>query len=105
MLHFINYRKFRMVKKKSVKKRVKKKLREITKSKRSVIPDKKKINLVLRNLILFAVISLLSFLLYRVSNKDIFMNLFLILAIIFVFVSIAFLIILLVFVFLRLLKK
>jgi len=111
-----------MVKKKSVKRVSKKKsvktIKRVDKPKKLVISNKKKISkhtnavrsnkkkiiLILKNLILFTVISLVSFILYLVSNKEIFKNLFSILAMVFAFVSVAFLITLLIFVFLKLLK-
>jgi hypothetical protein len=103
-----------MAKKKSVKKvkpiPVKKSLAKKvdvtkTKSKKLIIPSKKKINLVLRNLVLFVVISLVSFILYLVSTKVMFKNLFSLLAMVFGFVSVAFLIVLLIFLFTKLFKK
>jgi hypothetical protein len=103
-----------MVKKKSVKKvkslPVKKKVvkkAKVTKakSKNLVLSSRKKIKLVLRNLVLFIGISFISFILYLVSNKDIFRTLFSLLAMIFGFVSVAFLIVLLIFFFMKLFKK
>ena len=103
-----------MAKKKSVKKvkpiPAKKSLAkkvDVTKakSKKLIIPSKKKINLVLRNLVLFVVISLVSFILYLVSSKAMFKNLFSLLAMVFGFVSVAFLIVLLIFLFTKLFKK
>ena len=90
-------------KKKGVKKSVKRKS-GATKS-RQVRASKRKINLVLKNLILFAILSLVSFLLYSVSSNDLLINLFYLLAIVLGFVAGAFLIILLIFFFLRIMKK
>ncbi len=104
-----------MVKKKSVKKKsvrrkvkkrpVKKITRKTVKSKRMVRFSKKKINLVLKNLILFVILFTLSFVLYNVSSQEMYTNLFLLLSIIFGFITIAFLIVLLIFLFLKVAKK
>lgn len=71
----------------------------------ATIPTKKKFNLVLKNLIIFAVISLASFVLYTVSNSLMFRNLFSLLSMIFGFVAVAFLIILFIFIFMKTIKK
>ena len=84
-------------KKKSVKKAIKKF--------KKVRASKRKINLVLNNLILFAVLSLASFLLYRVSSDELLINLFYLLAMVLGFVAGAFLIILLIFFFMRMMNK
>lgn len=96
-----------MAKKKSVKKVTKKKPVKKSKSKpqRRVIFNKKKINLILKNLVLFVIISLVSFVLYSVSNNEMFRNLFSLLAIIFGCVTVAFLIVFLVFLFSKMMKK
>ena len=64
-----------------------------------------KVNLILKNLLLFVVLFIVFFVLYNFSSLPLYENLFLILTMIFGFLSIAFLIALLVFVFMRLLKK
>ena len=92
-----------MVKKKGMKKVSKK--RVVKKPLRFVRSSKRKINLVLRNLILFVVMSLISFVLYSVLINEIFKNLFSLLAMIFGFIAVAFLIILLVFLILKVMKK
>ena len=92
-----------MVKKKTVTKVSKKKT--VGKSMRMVRASKRKINLVLKNLILFVVMSLISFGLYNILNNEIFKNLFSLLAMIFGFISVAFLIVLLVFLILKLMRK
>jgi len=66
---------------------------------------KRKINLVLKNLILFAVLSFISFCLYTFLNNELFRNLFSLLAMIFGFVGLAFLIVLLALLILRLMRK
>lgn len=91
-----------MAKKKSVRKSTKKK--KVVKSKK-IDASKKKINLVVRNIVIFVSISLISYVLYKILNKAMFENLFLLLAMIFAFLSVAFLIVLLTFVFLRFLKR
>ena len=97
----------KVVKKKPVKKIIKKSKvkRVVNESKKLVRYTKKKINLVLKNLILFVAISLLSFALYSVSNNAIFKNLFLLLVIVSGFVAVAFLIVFLIFLFLKVMKK
>ena len=99
-----------MVKKKSVKnskrKTIKKKnVKGISRSKRLVRASKRKINLVLKNLILFIILFVLSFVLYYVSEQEIYVNLFGLLSVILGFIGVAFLIVLLVFLFLRAMKK
>jgi polyferredoxin len=95
-----------MVTKKRVKKitskskKVKKKVKQIR-----VRATKRKINLVLKNLILFTILALGSFLLYRFSNNDLFINLFKLLAMILGFVGVAFLIVLLALLILKFMKK
>ena len=92
-----------MVKKKRMKKVSKKGI--VRKPSRFVRSSKRKINLVLRNLIVFVVMSLISFVLYSVLINEIFKNLFSLLAMIFGFIAVAFLIILLVFLILKVMKK
>lgn len=64
-----------------------------------------KLGVVFRNLILFVLLFLISYVLFKVSNKVVFVNLFELLWIIFAFVSIAFLIALLVLLFLKWIRK
>lgn len=64
-----------------------------------------KLGVVFRNLILFVLLFLLSYILSVVSNKEVFINLFELLWIIFAFVSIAFLISLLVLLFLKWIRR
>ena len=99
-----------MVKKKSVKKpkrkTTKKRVSRVTnKSKRLVRASKRKINLVLKNLILFIILFVLSFVLYSVSEQEMYLNLFGLLSVILGFIGVAFLIVLLVFLFLKAMKK
>ena len=67
--------------------------------------SKKKIKLVLKNLILFAILTLVCFLLYIFSNNELFRSLFQLLAMILGFVGLAFLIVLLALWILKLMKK
>ena len=93
-----------MVKKKRMKKVPKKRI--VGKPPRFVRASKRKINLVLRNLILFVVMSLISFVLYKyILSNELLITLFSLLAMIFGFVAVAFLIVLLVFLILRTMKK
>ena len=94
--------------KKKVKKKVSKKIarkKSVKRKSGSIKSDKQKINLVLKNLMLFAILALASFLLYSVSSNELLVNLFSLLTIVLGFVAGAFLIILLVFFFMRLMKK
>ena len=95
-----------MVKKKTVKKSTSKpkKVKKNAKSVR-IRSTKKKINLVLKNLILFAILTVASLLLYFVSNKALFRSLFQLLAMVLGFVGVAFLIVLLALLILKFMKK
>ena len=92
-------------KKRSVRKVSPKVKRNISKPKRLVRASQRKISLAFKNLILFAVLSLISFLLYNFLSNELFVNLFFLLAIILGFVAVAFLIVLLIFLVLRIMKK
>lgn len=95
-----------MVKKKVVKKSTKKVSKKSSPIKyKKVLVSKQPINLVLKNLILFTILSLASFLLYLVSSDKLLINLFSLLAMVLGFVAGAFLIILLIFFFMRLMGK
>lgn len=85
-----------MPKKKSVKKKP-------ARSKK-INPDKKR-SIVLKNLILFTILSLVSFTLYFISSNELLINFFYLLTIILGFIAGAFLIILLVFLTMKLIKK
>jgi phosphoglycerol transferase MdoB-like AlkP superfamily enzyme len=91
--------------KKVIKRKPVKKSERISSKFQKVTYYKKKFNLVLKKLLLFVILFVLSLVLYSVSGKEIYENLFLLLAIVFGFVSIAFLIILLIFLFLKGTKK
>jgi hypothetical protein len=67
--------------------------------------SKRKINLVSKKLIFFIALALICFLLYLFLVNEMFNNLFLVLTILFSFVSVGFFIVLLVFLILRLIKK
>ena len=91
---------------KSAKKVSKKTIKKVvSKPKKLVRFGKKKFHLVLKNLILFAILFILSLVIYNVSNNEIYSDLFFLLSMIFGFVAVAFLIILLVFLFMRVMKK
>ena len=68
-----------------------------------VTPDK--VNKVVKNLIMFVILFVFSFLLYSVSTNELYVNLFLMLSIVLGFVALAFLIILLSFIFMRIFRK
>jgi hypothetical protein len=95
----------------ATKKKRKKTSKKVSKTKKKEVKSvktrssKKKILLVLKNLILFAVLTLASVLLYVFSNKEIFRNLFQLLAIVLGFVGLAFLIVLFVLLLLKGMKK
>ncbi len=89
-----------MVKKKRGKKNSKK-----VGEKSLVRATKRKIQLVLKNLILFGLLTAIFFCLYRISNNEIFTSLFQLLAIVLGFVGLAFLIVLLALLILKLMKK
>jgi len=91
-----------MAKKKSVRK---KSARKTGKSKKVMRSTKRKINLALRNLILFGVLSIISFMLSSVSSNEIYVTLFGLISMILGFIAFAFFIVLLVFLVLRLMKK
>ena len=98
----------KVVKKKSVQKVAKKsgaKRKSGSVKSKKIRATKQKINLVLKNLILFAILSLASFLLRSVSSDELLINLFSLLAMVLGFVAGAFLIVLLIFLFLRMMNK
>ena len=66
---------------------------------------RRKIGIALSNLILFAILFVISLVLYSVSNQEIYTNLFLMLSILFGFLAIAFLITYLIFFFLKSMGK
>jgi hypothetical protein len=70
-----------------------------------VISSKFKLGIVFRNLILFVLLAVISYILYNVSWNDVFINLFYFLWVIFAFISLAFFIALLVLLFMRWMKK
>jgi len=93
-----------MAKKKRKKASKKRGKRKIV-SKSAVRATQRKIKLVLRNLIVFAVLGGITFGLYWLSNEGFFRNLFSLLAMIFGFAGLAFLIVLLALLILKLMKK
>lgn len=95
----------KMVKKKRVPARKVSRKRSVGKNKKMIRSTSKKINLVFKNLIFFAILFVLSRILYAVSGSETYENLFLLLSIVFGFVGVAFLIVLLIFLFLKIMKK
>lgn len=86
-------------------KKVSKSSRVQNKTFKKVRSTKRKIFLVLRNLIFFSVLSLLSFVFYLLSSNSLYRSLFQLLAIVLGFVGLAFLIILLALLILKAMKK
>ena len=101
----------RGIKKKSKKKVVRTKPKRVSKKlkpKKRVVKRRatgKKMSIVIKNLILFVVLAIISYLLYNVSGSELLRQLFYLAAILMGFIALAFLIVLLVLLFLRLLKK
>jgi Flp pilus assembly protein TadB len=101
------------VKKKTTKKAVKKLPKKKTVKKaaplrtqsRRIKATPGRISLVLRNLILFIVITLISYILYLVSNNFVYDSFFYLLSMVAGFISLAFLISLVVFLFLKIMRK
>lgn len=94
-----------MVKKRRKISKKSKRISKKNKEKRLVRSTKRKIKISLTNLILFAVLTLISYFLSIFLNNEILKNLFYLLVIIFGFLGVAFLIIFLAFLFLKLMKK
>lgn len=105
----------KVVRKKSKKKAAKKVVRRKSPVKRKTVrknalpkkvrATKRKIGLVLKNLILFVILALISFLLYSVSGKEVYQDFFYLLALILGFIALAFLIVLLILLFMRAFRK
>ena len=83
----------------------KKKVRKNRKSTQRTSGFRNKIPLVVRNLLLFIAMSLVSFVLYRFIPNTLLTDLFYIMAIVFGFVAVAFLIVLLVLWIMKIIKK
>jgi hypothetical protein len=95
-----------MARKKRVKSKTKRSSRRTNRSKRFGKEFvKRKIALVLNNLLLFVALALVSFVLYRFLQSEILTNLFFVMAMVFGFVSVSFLIALLVLVIIKVVKK
>ncbi|MBI2042785.1 hypothetical protein HYT25_00145 [Candidatus Pacearchaeota archaeon] len=88
-----------------VKKRQRGSRRGSRSSGRKVIASKRKFGLVVSNLILSAILALISWFLYVVTSNEVLRNFFWMLGVIFGFVGLAFLIILAVLFVLKLMKK
>ena len=74
-------------------------------SRTSKYDSKRRIGLVLKNLVVFLALALISYLLYMFLGNSLIQSLFYLLSMVFVFVGIAFLIVLLVLLVLRVAKK
>ena len=101
-----------MAKKKSVKQSRKKKVsrrsnikKSRSSSKNLVGATKNKMSVIIKNLVMFIILFVASLGLYSISSEELYSNLFLLLSIIFGFITISFLLVLLIFVFFRILKK
>jgi len=92
-----------MARKKRTVRRTKRKVSRRVSSRKGDM--KKKIKVVISNLLLFVALSLVSFVLYRFLQNEILVNLFQVMSMIFGFVSVAFLITLLVLVIMKVVKK
>jgi Ca2+/Na+ antiporter len=79
--------------------------RDIKSEERFIHAAGKRVNVALRNLFLFMVLALVSYMLYKILNNSLFVSLFSLLTIIFAFVALAFFIVLLVFLALKIAKK
>jgi preprotein translocase subunit Sec63 len=96
-----------MAKKRKTAKKPKRKSRAVKKTKKRLTrASSRKVGLVVKNLVLFVILAVASYLLYNVTTLDtIYNNLFYLLAIILGFVSLAFLIVLLILLVMKGLKK
>ena len=89
--------------KKTAKKKTSKKFKKT--NKKLTRTSSKKINLVVKNLLTFAILTIASYLIQEVSSNQIADNLFILLTIIFGFASLTFLIVLLILLIMKCLKK
>lgn len=87
--------------KRKVKRVVGKRVRTV----KTLVRTREKKRLVFRNLILFALISIVCYILYTISNTGMFQNLFWLLSMVTGFVALAFLIVWLVFLLLKVMEK
>lgn len=72
---------------------------------RKVISSRFKFGIVLRNLVLFTLLFVISYILYLVSESDVFVNLFYFLWIIFAFIAVAFFLALLVLLLMKIIRR
>jgi len=93
-----------MARKKRVKKSPSKKKKMMEKPEK-FMATKRKINLVIKNLIFFAILTAASYFVYTISWREVYVNFFNLLWIILGFISLALLLVLLILLFLRLMKK
>jgi hypothetical protein len=96
-----------MARKKRVKRKASRRVsRRVSRSKNfGRIDTKRKIAVVLNNLLLFVALSLVSFVLYRFLQNELLVNLFFVMSMVFGFVGVAFLITLLILLIIKLVKK
>jgi len=83
----------------------KKRMKRAKRSSKSFEPRKRKISVLLNNLLLFIALSLVSLVLTQFSSSAFFINLFSVLTIVFGFIALAFLIVFLVLILIRALSK
>ena len=81
------------------------KSRRVSKGASANVPLRNKVEIAWKNLVIFLILFIFSFILYSVSASDFFLNLFALLSIIFGFVSFALVIVLVVFLILKSGKK
>ena len=95
---------------KKIKRPVTKKIKKVrrtkivSKSKRLIRSSRRKVNIVIKNLVLFSILSFVLWILSTISGVE-YTNLFLLLSVILGFVAVAFLIALVALLFLRLMRK
>ena len=96
-----------MARKKRARRRVSRRVsRKVSRSKSFGVSDtKRKIAIVLNNLLLFVALSLVSFVLYRFLQNELLVNLFFVMSMVFGFVGVAFLITLLILLIIKVVKK
>ena len=89
-----------MVKKKGVKKKSRTNAvsKQAVQAKKLVRSNKRKIGVVLKNLVLFALLSLLFFVLFEVSSDPVYQDLFSLISMILGFIAFAFFLVLLIFI-------
>jgi sorbitol-specific phosphotransferase system component IIBC len=74
-------------------------------SKVQVLTSKKKINFILKNVLFFLVLGIISYILMSVTGKEIYSNLFELLMMVFGFIALAFFLVLLILLFMKSIKR